>query len=304
MKRRVPIIILIAGLSLLYPLQRWIDDTAPREAISDETLYLSANNVKRMSLGLEGLAADIYWIRTVQYFGRKLIDSGEPFSAAASQKIRMDMLAPLLNVIVTLDPHHKPAYRFGAIFLPERDMGAAIALLEKGIRENPDDWRLYQDLAYIYWQAGNAETGEEKANFYAKAAEWYDRGSKVPGAYWWMRDLAGYMKIAGGSREAAYAIYSSYLNSDDEKIRNQAIMRLKQLHALDDMDIINEELARYRKATGICPTDLRPLASALRARKLPVNDDDLVVDPDGLPYDVDVRNCKARIQGGSIIPRL
>lgn len=303
MKRPFPILILIAGLCSLYPLQRWIDSSSSRQVIGDNTLYLSGNTVKKLSLGLEGLAADVYWIRTVQYFGRKLIDSGEPFSAAASQKIRMDLLAPLLNVVVTLDPHHMPAYRFGAIFLPERDMKAAIELLEKGIRENPNEWRLYQDLAYIYWQAGNAATEEEKADYYAKAAQWYDNGSKVPGAYWWMRDLAGYMKIAGGSREAAYAIYSTYLNSDDEKIRSQAILRLKQLHSLDDMDIINEEIAQYRKATGSCPANLRALAPALRSRKIVFNDENQAVDPDGFPYELDVKTCKAKLYGDSTIPR-
>jgi tetratricopeptide (TPR) repeat protein len=182
-------------------------------------------------------------------------------------------------------------------------MNAAITLLEKGIRENPDEWRLYQDLAYIYWQAGNAKAGDERADYYAKAAEWYDKGSNVPGALWWMRDLAGYMRIAGGSREAAYAIYSSYLNSDDEKIRNQAILRLKQLRSLDDLDVINEALSQYRKATGTCPPDLRPLASLLRVRKLTVNDEHLTLDPDGFAYEVDAQNCKAKLQGGSTIPR-
>jgi tetratricopeptide (TPR) repeat protein len=301
--KAIPITILIAGFCFLYPLQGWIDRTSPRASMGEETLYLSGNAVKRMSLGLEGLTADVYWIRTVQYFGRKLIDSGKPLSSAASENISMELLAPLLNVIVTLDPHHLPAYRFGAIFLPERDLEAAVALLEKGIRENPNEWRLYQDLAYIYWQTGNGKTGEQQADYYAKAAEWYEKGSKVPGAMWWMRDLAGYMKIEGGSREIAYAIYTNYLNSEDENVRNQANIRLKQLRSLDEMDIINEVLAQYRKATGTCPTDLRPLASVLRAKKLNVNDDRLPLDPDGFNYDVNTETCRAKLQGGSTIPR-
>jgi tetratricopeptide (TPR) repeat protein len=304
MNKAIPITILLGGLCFLFPLQGWIDRTSPRASNGEETIYLSGSAVKKMSLGLEGLAADVYWIRTVQYFGRKLIDSGQPISAAASRNIRMDLLAPLLNVIVILDPHHMPAYRFGAIFLPERDLAAAVALLESGIRENPNEWRLYQDLAYIYWQAGNGKTGEEQAGYYARAAEWYQKGSEVPGAMWWLRDLAGYMKIAGGSREIAYAIYTNYLNSEDENVRNQAIIRLKQLRSLDDMDIINEALVQYRKATGICPTDLRPLASMLRAKKLNVNDDRLPLDPDGFNYDVDIDTCKAILQGGSTIPRM
>ena len=71
-----------------------------------------------MSLGLEALAADVYWIRTVQYFGRKVIDSGKPLSSAVSKDLRMDLLAPLLDIVVTLDPQHIPAYRFRQYFFP------------------------------------------------------------------------------------------------------------------------------------------------------------------------------------------
>src|ERR1043165_8701102 len=116
MKRMFPLAILVIGLGLLYAMQGHMDQTMPQEIINDETLYLSGDAVKRLSLGMEGLAADIYWIRTVQYFGGKLIDSNQPLTAAATANIRMDLLAPLLNVIVTLDPQHIPAYRFGAIF--------------------------------------------------------------------------------------------------------------------------------------------------------------------------------------------
>src|SRR5256714_10827305 len=299
MKRMIPIAILVSGLGLLYPMQRHIDQAMPQEIINDETLYLSGDTVKRMSLGMEGLAADIYWIRTVQYFGGKLIDSGQPLTAAATRNVRMDLLAPLLNIVVTLDPHHIPAYRFGAIFLPERDLPAAIALLEKGIQENPNEWRLYQDIGYINWEAGNKVHGDERAAFYAKAAEWYDQGGKVPGAMWWMRDLAGYMKIAGGSREAAYAIYSTYLNSDDDNIRKQAALRMKQLRALGEMDAINELLARYQAQTGQCPTDLRQLAPQLRAMKLTLNDEQQPLDPDGVAYELKPEKCKVELAWSS-----
>lgn len=303
MRKTIPIAILVLGLGLLYPMQRHIDQTMPQEIISDETLYLSGETVKRLSLGMEGLAADVYWIRTVQYFGGKLTDSRQPFSAAATANVRMELLAPLLNIIVTLDPHHIPAYRFGAIFLPERDLPAAIALLEKGIQENPNEWRLCQDLGYINWQAGNAVQGGERAAYYAKAAEWYEKGSQVPGAMWWMRDLAGYMKIAGGSREAAYAIYSSYLNSDDENIRNQAELRMKQLQALAEMDAINTVLARYKAQTGHCPASLRQLAPQWRAMKLAMNDEQQPVDPEGHAYELKAGECKVELAWESKIPR-
>jgi len=304
MRNFVLVGILIAGLAALYPMQRWIDGSSPRDSISEETLYFASGPaIKKMSLGLDALAADIYWIRTVQYFGRKLIDSGMPASSAATKDIRMDLLAPLLNVVVTLDQHHIPAYHFAAMFLPERDLPAATALLEKGIRENPNLWRLYLDLAYIYWQAGNAAGRDEQVRCYAKAAEWYDKGAEVDGAPSWMRDLAGLMMMKGGSREAASAVYSAYLTSDDENVRRQAIDRLKQVRSLDELDAINALLARYRDETGSCPGDLRVLAPKLRAMNLPLDESAMPLDPDGFAYAYDAAKCRAWLAAESTVSR-
>lgn len=303
-KQTKPGVVLIVGVMLLYPLQRWIDGASANEARRDEVLYLSSGEtIRKLSLGLEGLAANVYWIRTLQYFGRKLIDSGKPLSAMSTQDIDMPLLAPLLNIVVTLDPHHIPAYRFGAIFLPERDVPAAIALLERGIRENPNEWRLYQDLAYIYWQQGNAASVEDRPALYAKAADWYDLGGQVPGSLWWMRDLAGLMRIKGGSRDAARLIYEGYLTSDDRNISAQAVDRLKQLRSLDDLDTINAVLAKWKQRNGSCPSDLRAIAPILRSMNISVDDDSMPVDPDGFPYVFDLSSCEAKLAKRSSIPR-
>jgi len=302
--RVLPALFLVAGLAALYPMQRWIDEIAPRPVISEEALYLSSGKtIKKMSLGLEALAADVYWIRTVQYFGRKVIDSGRPLSSAVSKDLSMDLLAPMLDIVVTLDPKHIPAYRFGAMFLPERDMPAAIALLEKGIGENPNEWRLYQDIGYIYWQEGKATSGQTQTDSYAKSADWFEKGGKVPGAPWWMSDLGGLMKIKGGTREAARAIYSTYLTSDDQNVRAQAIERLKQLRSLDEMEAINAVLIRYKEQTGTCPSDLRALASRFRSMNLVVNNELMPVDPDGFGYVYDAARCSVELAFESSVPR-
>ncbi|MEW6213308.1 MAG: hypothetical protein AB1631_33735 [Acidobacteriota bacterium] len=292
MRRIIPISILLAGLALLYPMQRWIDRNLPREVINEEVLYFSSGGrIKKMSLGFEGLVADIYWIRTVQYFGRK-IGEREEVSISNLREIRMDLLAPYLNIVVTLDPHHIPAYRFGAIFLPERDVNAAISLLERGIRENPDEWRLYQDIGYIHWQAKD----------YEKAADWFERGGRIEGSLWWMRDLAGVMRIKGGSREVARAIYTSYLESEDENIRRQAELRLLQLRALEEIDAINIFLERLKDQPLTCQAKLRALARRLHELGIGINEEMMPLDPSGFPYEIDEAKCQVRIGRESKVP--
>src|SRR4051812_6653437 len=112
----------------------WRIDQVHTQRPSDELLYLQTPRaVKIMSLGYTGLAACIYWTRAVQYFGEKNVAKAK----------RFDLLLPLLNLTVSLDPQLVPAYEFGGIFLaqaPPYGAGlpdAAVDLLERGIKNNP-----------------------------------------------------------------------------------------------------------------------------------------------------------------------
>src|ERR1051325_10479744 len=87
-------------------LLRQVDQTRGKSTLQ-ETLYISSPKVlKRLSLGYDGLLADIYWTRAVQYFGGHHASDGE-----------YQLLAPLLTITTTLDPKMLPAYEFGSNFL-------------------------------------------------------------------------------------------------------------------------------------------------------------------------------------------
>ena len=71
---------------------------------------------ERLALGFDNLIADIYWIRAVVYFGGQ---------RQGTQQKQFDQLFPLLDLVTSLDPHFKIAYRFGSIFLAEPSPGGA-----------------------------------------------------------------------------------------------------------------------------------------------------------------------------------
>ncbi len=146
-------------------------DRLRSHATLEEVLYISSPKaIKRLSLGYDGLLADIYWTRAVQYFGNKHNVGAENFN----------LLAPLLEITTALDPHLVVAYEYGSNFLaPQPPNGAgmpdrAIKLDEFGIRNNPDEWRLYYDLGFIYYT---------ELHDYAHAADAFSRGSRVPHAH-------------------------------------------------------------------------------------------------------------------------
>lgn len=210
---------LILGLGLSVAAQSWMDASRPASAAIAESLYLaSGETLKRASIGFDGLLADLYWIRTIQYFGENL--ERQRTTKAEIDVREMSLLKPLLKLTTELDPQHIAAYRFGAFFLPYSDPDEAIRLTNQGIRNNPDEWRLYQDLGLIYW----------KLNRYREAGEAYQRGGEIKGAPEWMKTMAAMMIARGGDRATARELFERLSQeSSDEFIKQVCEEQLKQL---------------------------------------------------------------------------
>ena len=73
------LLILLCFLGLI-PIQRGIDLRNGSDQGITDVLYLPSGKVLRqLSLGYEGLLADIYWTRVVQYFGGKRLAHSTEF---------------------------------------------------------------------------------------------------------------------------------------------------------------------------------------------------------------------------------
>lgn len=229
-------------------------------ATLQEVLYLSSPQaLKRLSLGYDGLLADIYWTRAVQYFGNK------HFAGAQ----RYDLLASLLEITTALDPHLTVAYEFGANFLaPKPPNGAgmperAIELTEFGIRHNPAEWRLYYDLGFIYYI---------ELKDYSHAADAFARGSRVPNAHPFLRVMAAQMAQHGGELHMAQMMWSTtYQSSEDRNVRANAATHLRALQVEQDVTDLERLLADYRAKTGQLPASFTDLQSAGLLHEIPVD---------------------------------
>lgn len=215
----------------------------PEPQATERLLYLRSGNVAdRLMLTFDNLAADVYWIRAIQHYGRDL---------TAARPDPFGLLYPLLDLTTTLDPYFDIAYRFGAIFLsqdppdgPGRpDLG--IALLEKGLRTQPDQWRFALDIGYIHYMA----TGD-----FARAAEAFRQAAAMPGAAEWVGPLAAVTLARGGDRAGARQLFENLLESSSETYLQQAAQRgLAQLEAMDDIDDLQRLVDRYADRVGSPP---------------------------------------------------
>ena len=174
--------------------------------------------------------ADLYWIRTIQYYGRTKLKTRDS-TAAPGPDTDYHLLYPLLDLTTTLDPRFNIAYRFGAIFLAEAPPGGAgrpdlaIALLEKGLRERPDKWEYMQDIGFVhYWWRHD----------YPAAAAAFEKASQIPEAPWFLRSLAATTIAEGGDRRSSRTMWEAIRASAEvDWLRKDAERRLMQLDAAD-----------------------------------------------------------------------
>ena len=259
-------ILLVAGFGGVWQLQRRIDaqQNATRAQMDDLT-FRSPNLLKRMSLEYAPLAAAIYWTRAVQYYGEKhrLHDRN------------LELLWPLLDIATTLDPHLVVAYRFGSTFLGEKSPAGAgqparaIELLERGLRQNPDEWRLYYDMGYVYYF---------DMQDYPKAAQAFLEGSKNPKAYIWMKVLAAKIAGQGESPETSYFLWQQIYNTtSDPYIKQNAADHLVLMKAQLDLKEIDRIADEYERKTGHRAARIAELIEAGLLKGAPR-------DPDGYPY--------------------
>ena len=244
-------VVLLAGFSGVWKLQHDID--AQRVALhqeQDDLVLHSSAVLKLMSLEYAPLLADFYWTRVVQYYGEK----------RARQDANFEMLWPLLDITSTLDPNLIVAYRFGSTFLSEsapRGAGKpdlAVEFLNRGIRANPDYWRLYEDLGFVYYF---------NLQDYPKASAAFLEGSKNPAAFVWMKVLAAKVLEQGETRETSVFLWNEIYNSaKDPQLKQNALVHLQLLKAQAECEQLDAIAGEYEKRTGRRPTTLRDLINA------------------------------------------
>jgi hypothetical protein len=277
---------LALGLLLLVPAVPWTQAQIDRRAgpfrAQEEVLYLwSGAHVKRLFPGFEGLAADVYWLRTVQYFG------GQRLFAADK---RFELLRPLVEITTTLDPRLETAYRYGAIFLSEPwPVGAGrpregIEVLEAGARANPGSWRLRQDLGF-FLHLYLRDSG--------RAARVLNEAAELPGAAPWLRMLAADLLAKGGHRATSRRMWQQMFDQAEAGIiKENARLRLQILDSRDLADRLQGLVDEQERRTGRRPARLEELRGAGLWRGP-------LVDAAGMPFGYDAGKGRVFIDARS-----
>ena len=253
--------------------------------VSDRILYINSGGVlAKAALSYNALLADAYWVRALQHYGGDRLRPG--------QGRRYDLLYPLLDLTTSLDPYFMAAYRFGAIFLAEPYPGGAgrpelaIELLQKGVAATPRKWEYCHDIGFIYyWHLHD----------YTRAADWFQRGGDMPDGPWWLKTYAAVMLTRGGDRQASRFMWQQILQTaDNDWLKENAQVRLMQLDALDQIDLLGRVVSEFRRRNGRLPETWEELVASGALRGVPT-------DPTGTPYTLNFATGEVSVSGLSTI---
>lgn len=274
MVRRLLALPLVCAIPLL---QQRIDATMGSFRAQEEILYLSSGkHVRRLVPGFENLAADLYWLRTVQYFGGQRLFARDK---------KFDLLRPLIDITTELDPRLAIAYKYGATFLAEpAPIGAgrpreAVEVLEKGVAAMPDDWRMRQELGFFHFIFLKDSQ---------RAAQILLEASRLPGAAFWLKNLAAMVLAKEGRRASSRAIWRQIYEQSDGPMKENALLHIRVLDAYDAADAAEALVREFERRMGRRPENLDELRSAGLARAP-------VLDGSGMPFQYDRESGTVRV---------
>ena len=283
--RRVSLVasaVLLGSLACCVMTLQAIDRLRMQPEMQQAVYVHSAKILRRLSLGYTGLLADIYWTRAVQYFGYQHLRKSNDFP----------LLVPLLQLSTELDPHLIPPYQFGTNFLAQKPPNGAgmpedaLTLVKYGIEHNPENWRLYYNLGFLYFT---------EFKDYAKAADAFATGAKLPVTNGFMPVLAARMAQHAGEFDTARILwYTTYQSTSDRAIRDNAIKHLVALRVDEDVTHLEEVVQKYRDLMKRQPESMSDLERAGFIHGTPT-------DPNGKPYHL-ISDGRIEVEAPNMIP--
>lgn len=222
--------------------------TASRLAIAEQRAYdielvPTAGALRLSSAGHPTLAANLHWLRAVQYMG-------DPRADARG----WDKLFPVLDLVTDLDPRHGYAYQVGGNLLSSVGrLSESNRLLEKGIRNLPTRYILpFHRAVNAFLYAGD----------YVEAARWFERAAQTPGAPARLQQYVAAMYVKGNAPEAAISfLRHMYESADDEESRRALLKQIDQAVLERDAARLEAAAAAFRERLGVAPVAVAALVA-------------------------------------------
>jgi hypothetical protein len=274
-KRRAVIAAVVVALLTTAVLAELVLGSVPEtDPLGKRVLYLpSKTMLQMMSLGNDGLVADLLYLWAIQYYSQ--FDFREKFL----------YLNTVFNLITDLDPRYRDPYRIGAMIMSLQKHGdraahraAIVALYDKGIAAMPDDWEIAEIAA---WDAHLVLQDKELAvRWMGEAASRPDAPNTIKRIYARWRD-----DIHGWTVEDSIAYWEEVVAGAETKVaRNLATSHLYDSYVTLHRRQLDPVLRSFFERFGRCAESWQDVVDGGLIKSEPV-------DALGNPYGVDPETC-------------
>lgn len=266
--------LLVLGTTV-YSVQTEIDRMRGGHHLLEELAYFpSGKFVKQAVLGYDHIAADLVWLRAIQYFGQHRLTD-----------LKFEHLSHILDILTTLDPKFIHAYTFGALLLMDYAKGPqeARTLLEKGMRENPDRWEIPFTTGFIHYVF---------LKQLPEAGEYFLKAAKLPDAPEACLRFAGFVYRKAGERKMALRLWTDLYNSSRNQVEKETALRyINKLTMEKHVELIEKAIEEYRNTYHVYPPSLKELVARGLLSEIPK-------DPYGGHYYLDPATHKVNSTAG------
>jgi len=208
----------IALAALFLACSGWVHHAAGskvRGVPEEELLYYpSGVLVRRAALGYETAAADLAWLRSVQYYGEhRLTDQ------------KFDRIDHVMRIVAELDPQFLEAYVFGGFVLAQemRQPERGLELLELGLRANPTSWRLAFETGFLHYVCRHDDRS---------AGRYFTWASRMPDHADYTERFAAFANQKAGNTGMAILLWKHTLLTGNAYMQEVARKELRRLGAM------------------------------------------------------------------------
>jgi hypothetical protein len=198
-----------------------VSETAVRrlprpDPLGELAYYPSGTHLRPATLGHAETAADLAWLRAVQYYGEHRRTDN-----------RFHNMEHVFGILTSLSPRYEAAYIFGAFALAQegQDFEAAERLMLLGLERNPTSGMLAFEAGFLYYvKPGGRDL--------TRAAQYFEQASRHPDAPPEAARFAAFSRQASGQLEVAYALWSNvFEHSPNPYMRAIAEDEMREIRA-------------------------------------------------------------------------
>lgn len=184
------------------------------QPLEELSYYPSGEHLRPAALGHAETAADLAWLRAVQYYGEH-----------RRTDLRFTRMYHVFDILTTLSPRFVPAYIFGGFALAQEgfDFPKAEALMLKGIENNPGSGRLAFELGFLYYvRPGGRDLRH--------AAEYFEQAARLPDGPPESARFAAFARQHSGDLRVAYELWEQvYRTSGNSYMREMAEREIRKI---------------------------------------------------------------------------